>query len=248
MSTITINEKTTAYQITEAFRTIRTNLRFCGREKKVIAVTSCVPNEGKSSVSMRLAQALTEDGSSVILVDADLRKSVMRRRFTLREHCRGLSDYLSGYCSVKEAVQKTDVNKFDVILSGVVPPNPTELLRTKRFREMLVELREQYDYVLIDTPPVGIVIDAAVIAESSDGILWVISSGQIRRRLAVAAREQIEKSGCPVLGAVLNKVDTRKTPGGGMYYGDGYYGGRYYEKQDGHSDAVRLWRRKECRE
>lgn len=205
---VKIKKKQAGYQTTEAFRTIKTNLRFCGRDKKVIAVTSCVPNEGKSSVSMRLAQALREDGAKVILIDADLRKSVMFRQVMVEKGSRGLSDYLAGQCSVNDIICDTDLENFKIILCGITPPNPTELLRTEAFRKLLQKLREMYDYVLVDTPPVGLVIDAAVIAESCDGILWVISSGQISRRIALETKEQIEKSGCPVLGAVLNKTES----------------------------------------
>lgn len=205
---VKIKKKQAGYQTTEAFRTIKTNLRFCGRDKKVIAVTSCVPNEGKSSVSMRLAQALREDGAKVVLVDADLRKSVMFRQVLIEKGCKGLSDYLAGQCSVNDIICDTDLENFKIILCGITPPNPTELLRTEAFRKLLQKLREMYDYVLVDTPPVGLVIDAAVIAESCDGILWVISSGQISRRIALETKEQIEKSGCPVLGAVLNKTES----------------------------------------
>lgn len=205
---VKIKKKQAGYQATEAFRTIKTNLRFCGRDKKVIAVTSCVPNEGKSSVSMRLAQALREDGAKVILIDADLRKSVMFRQVMVEKGSRGLSDYLAGQCSVNDIICDTDLENFKIILCGITPPNPTELLRTEAFRKLLQKLREMYDYVLVDTPPVGLVIDAAVIAESCDGILWVISSGQISRRIALETKEQIEKSGCPLLGAVLNKTES----------------------------------------
>lgn len=205
---VKIKKKQAGYQTTEAFRTIKTNLRFCGRDKKVIAVTSCVPNEGKSSVSMRLAQALREDGAKVILIDADLRKSVMFRQVMVEKGSRGLSDYLAGQCSVNDIICDTDLENFKIILCGITPPNPTELLRTEAFRKLLQKLREMYDYVLVDTPPVGLVIDAAVIAESCDGILWVISSGQISRRIALETKEQIEKSGCPLLGAVLNKTES----------------------------------------
>ena len=205
---VKIKKKQAGYQTTEAFRTIKTNLRFCGRDKKVIAVTSCVPNEGKSSVSMRLAQALREDGAKVVLVDADLRKSVMFRQVLIEKGCKGLSDYLAGQCSVNDIICDTDLENFKIILCGITPPNPTELLRTEAFRKLLQKLREMYDYVLVDTPPVGLVIDAAVIAESCDGILWVISSGQISRRIALETKEQIEKSGCPVLGAGLNKTES----------------------------------------
>ena len=205
---VKIKKKQAGYQATEAFRTIKTNLRFCGRDKKVIAVTSCVPNEGKSSVSMRLAQALREDGAKVILIDADLRKSVMFRQVMVEKGSRGLSDYLAGQCSVNDIICDTDLENFKIILCGITPPNPTELLRTEAFRKLLQKLREMYDYVLVDTPPVGLVIDAAVIAESCDGILWVISSGQISRRIALETKGQIEKSGCPLLGAVLNKTES----------------------------------------
>lgn len=237
MSGVKIKKKQPGYQITEAFRTIRTNLRFCGSDKKVIAVTSCIPNEGKSSVSMRLAQTLQEDGARVILIDADLRKSAMFRQISVEKECMGLSDYLSGQCGVNDIICDTDMENFKIILSGITPPNPTELLRTEAFHRMLQKLREMYDYVLVDTPPIGLVIDAAVIAESCDGILWVVSSGQISRRLALETKTQIEKTGCPVLGAVLNKAEIDRSE---------YYGGKYYGKYGEYSEEKKSTVRKVC--
>lgn len=235
MTLVRILSKTADYQTKEAFRVIRTNLRFCGSEKKRIVVTSCVPGEGKSSVSVSLALALAEDGARVILVDADLRKSGMLRNIRCKGPARGLSDYLSGQCGLTEIICRTDRENLHLVLSGVFPPNPTELLRTDRFRRMMEQLAEEYDYVLVDTPPLGYVIDAAVIAGSCDGILWVIASREIRKGMALEIKEQIEKCGCPVLGAVLNKTEIRKTGYGSRKYGK-YYG-KYYGMKEQNNEA-----------
>ncbi|HIY63827.1 MAG TPA: CpsD/CapB family tyrosine-protein kinase [Candidatus Mediterraneibacter stercoripullorum] len=226
MAQIKIIRKNTEYHTKEAYRTIRTNLRLCGSDRKVVAVTSCLPGEGKSRVSIQLAQALSEDGSRVIIIDADLRKSGMLNNISLKAKCQGLSDYLSGQCRAEEIICTTDMEKLDAIISGPFPPNPTELFRTDHFAELIRKLREQYDYVLIDTPPLGSVIDTAVIAEQCDGIIWVISYGLISRGLALEIKSQMDLCKCPVLGAVLNKVELKNSGYYGRYYGK-YYG-EYY--------------------
>lgn len=211
------------YSAAESYKSLRTNLQFCGEDKKIIAITSCTPNEGKSSVTMNLAISLTEAGKKVLLVDADLRKSVLVGRTRVRESVKGLTHYLSRQASLIDVICSTNVNNFHIIFAGPVPPNPAELLGGKLFHEMLRSLRKIYDYILIDTPPLGSVIDSVVIAEECDGSVLVIESGVISYRFAQEVKAQLEKSNCPILGVVLNKVDMSK---------QGYYG-KYYEKYYG---------------
>ena len=223
MNQVTIKLKPRDYQTEEAFRTLRTNLQFCGGDKKVIALTSCTPNEGKSTVSLQLSLSLAESGKKTLLIDADMRKSVLvgETRPT-RQGLQGLSHYLSGQSELQDVICVTDVPELHILYAGPFPPNPSELLNGKRFRGMLQALRKVYDYVIVDTPPVGSVIDGAVVAESCDGVILVIESGVISYRFAQNVKEQLERSNCPVLGAVLNKVDLQKSTYG-KYYGK-YYG------------------------
>ena len=206
----------------EAFKTLRTNLQFCGKDVKSIALTSCTPNEGKSSVSLQLARSLSENGKRVLFIDADLRKSVILSRCQVGQTVKGLSHYLSGQCAFTEAVYMTNVRNLHMIFAGPVPPNPAELLGSNAFKIVIEKMKTVYDYIIIDTPPLGSVIDAAVIANECDGSILVVKSGEISRRFARKIVDQLRMADCPVLGAILNSVDMKKNSYG-KYYGK-YYG------------------------
>ena len=190
-------------------------------------LTSCTPDEGKSTVSLLLAMSLADSGKRTLLIDADMRKSVlMGATRTARRGIPGLAHYLSGQRGLAEVICRTDVPGLSLIYSGPFPPNPAELVGGSRFRNMIRTLREQYDFILVDTPPLGSVIDSAIAAESCDGVLLVLEAGAISWKFARNVREQLGRSGCPVLGTVLNKVDLNRN-GYGKYYGKyyGQYGG-----------------------
>ena len=199
------------YFIREAFNTLRANILFSGKNVKVIIVTSCFAHEGKSSVSFDLCRNLAESGKKVLLVDADLRKSVMVSRYTKERGVYGLSQILSGQVDAANAVYHTNVEGLDIVFAGPYPPNPTELAGSAAFKEFLDGEREKYDYIIIDAPPLGLVIDAAVISSFCDGAVLVINIGHIKYRVAQGVKNQIEKSGCKVLGVVLNQVDRKRS-------------------------------------
>ena len=201
MNQVVVKQEKSGYQIVEAYKSLRTNLQFCGEDKKVIAVTSCTPNEGKSSVSMQLGISLAESGKRVILIDADLRKSVLLGRTKTQKSVRGLAHFLSGQATLEDVICSTNVKNFYMIYSGPFPPNPAELLGGKNFRSLLNALRKVYDYVIVDTPPLGSVIDSAIVAEICDGSIMVIESGVISYRFAQEVKSQLERSNCPLLGA-----------------------------------------------
>lgn len=208
------------FKTKEAYKTLRTNVQFCGNDVKIISLTSCVPNEGKSMVSFNLAISIAEAGKKVLFVDADLRKSVLIGRYKINKAIKGLTQYLSGVEPLDNVRYSTNVKNLDMILSGPVPPNPAELLSNEKFTELLQVARSEYDYVVIDTPPIGQVIDPAIVAQQTDGVIFLISQGNISYKYAQKQIEQMKKSGCRILGAVLNKVDPEEKGG---YYG-GYYG------------------------
>lgn len=210
MKTISINRTSMGHFADEAYKSLRTNLQFCGEDKKVVAITSCTPNEGKSSVSLNLAISLAEAGKKVLLIDADLRKSVLIGRLEVSEEVKGLSHYLSKQEKLANVICVTDIPRFHMICAGAVPPNPAELLGGRYFKELIRTVREVYDYIIVDTPPLGSVIDGAIIAEECDGAILVIESGVISYRFAQEVKNQLNKSNCPILGAVLNKVDIRR--------------------------------------
>lgn len=214
----------------EAYKTLRTNITFCGEDVRVIAVTSSTPNEGKTNVTFNLARAFAEDNKRILFIDADIRKSVLEARLGADQEVKGLSHYLTGKAELKDIVYGTNVDHLDFIGTGPVAPNPSELLGNQKFQRLLEWARSEYQYVMIDCPPIGSVIDAAVVARQCDGAVYVIESEATSWRLAQRGKEQLEKTGCKILGAVLNKVEmSGKRYGYGKYYGK-YYG-RYYGKK-----------------
>lgn len=233
MNQVTVKKEKNNYQIEEAYKSLRANLQFCGDDKKVIAITSCTPNEGKSSVSLQLAISLAESGKNVLFIDADLRKSVLLGSTKVgQQTVKGLTHYLTGQSELQDVVYSTNIPKLYLIYSGPLPPNPAELLGGKNFRSFLKAVRKVYDYVIIDTPPLGNVIDSAVIAEECDGAILVIESDVISYRFAQEVKAQLEKSNCPILGVVLNKVDMQKQAYGKYGKNYGKYYGDYARKQE----------------
>lgn len=204
------------YFYEEAIKTLRTNIQFTGKNVKTILLTSCYPNEGKSDIAMQLAQEIGKAGKSVLLIDADLRKSAYVVRYKVKRSIKGLSEFLSGQASESEIKYTTNFQNVDIIFSGPSAPNPSELLEDPAFGELMKRVRTEYDFVLLDTPPIMTVIDAAVIAKESDGAVLVIESGRVSYKAAQKALDQLRKSDCKVLGAVLNKVDIKRD----KYYSD----------------------------
>ncbi len=230
MITINIPRIRGGYASHEAYKSLRTNLMFCGDDKNVIAVTSCTPGEGKSSVSLNLSTSLAEAGNKVLLIEADLRKPVLLGRLGAEQELKGLTHYLSGQAKLEEVVCGTNYGNMHFIVAGHIPPNPTELLGSWAFQCMITELREVYDYIILDTPPLGSAIDCAVIAQICDGTIMIIESGAVSYRLAREVADQLKKTKCPLLGVVLNKVSQESmwTYGRYKYYNN--YEGREGER------------------
>ena len=213
------------YHYNEAIKTLRTNIQFCGSGIKTIMLTSSLPDEGKSETAFALASSFGNIGKKVLLVDADIRKSVMVKRYEIKGNPNGLSQYLSGQKSLEEICYKTDMENLDMVLSGPFSPNPAELLEDELFKTMIESVKETYDYIIIDTPPMANIIDGAIIASQCDGAVIVIESGAISYRLVQKVRSQLEKSGCRILGVVLNKVSMERNGYYSRYYGRyGKYG------------------------
>lgn len=208
----------TDYFMREAFNTLRTNVLFCGTSVKTIAVTSCFAHEGKTTVSLEMAKSLAEAEKRVLFIDADLRKSVTVSRYTDQKGIEGLSQLLSGQSALADTVYRTQVAGLDVIFAGPFPPNPTELLGGESFRQLIEAVSPHYDYVIIDAPPLGLVVDASVIAGVCDGAILVVNQGKVKYRVAQDVVEQLRKSGCRVLGAVLNQPFSRRSSEKDAYY------------------------------
>ena len=204
----------------EAIKTLRTNIQFTGRNVKCIMLTSCLPNEGKSDIIFQLAREIGNIGKRVIIVDADIRKSSFANRYRIGRPVKGLSHYLCGTMDMDGICYQTNYDNVDIIFAGSSVPNPSELLEEAALEELINYLREQYDYILIDTPPAAGMADAAIVGKWCDGAILVIEAGRVSYRLAQKTMKQLAQTGCKMLGAVLNKVDTKKD----SYYGKyGYY-------------------------
>ncbi len=210
----------------ESFKSLRANIQFCGKDIHTIAVTSCLPNDGKSTISINVSRALALAGKKVLFVDADLRKSIIVKKYVEAVGIIGLSELLSGQAEIDDVKYKTQIENFDIIFSGQYPANPAELLSSKAFEDFLAEEKDKYDYIIIDTPPLGVVIDAAVVAGDCDGTVLVLSEGRIKASFAKGVMSQLEKSGAHILGAVIN--ENEKTKKNSIRYGKGY--GKYYNK------------------
>lgn len=206
----------------EVFRTLRTNIEFTGIENRVIAVTSCTPDDGKTTVSFQLACAFAENGKKTLYIDADLRKSVFIQRFGIKGKPIGLCHCLSGQASMLDSMYKTNIEYLYVMPVGAYPTNPTELLSKDRLAQMLTELKKAFDYVIIDTPPLASVVDAAIIAKQCDASMLVIASDNSSRKLVKDVVTRLKTANPNFLGVVLNKVPI-KNSFYGKYYGN-YYG------------------------
>lgn len=218
----------TDFQASEAIKTLRTNLIFSGTSVRAVELTSFGASEGKTTISFQLAASLAQSGKQVLLVDADLRKSVLQSRLHVKGKINGLSHYLSGLANVNEILNKTDVPGFYIMFAGKRVPNSAELLGSDSFERMIPALKDVFDYVIVDAAPLGLVIDAAIMAPKLDGAIMVIDSTNNSYKLERRIQNQLEKSGGKILGVVLNRVDFKDKGG---YYGKAYgYGYGYGEK------------------
>lgn len=209
----------TEFHAAEAFKTLRTNILFSGVDNKVIGLTSFSEGEGKSTVAFQLAASLAQAGKKVLLVDADLRKSVLAARLKTGAKMQGLSHLLSGMANMKDLLNSTDIPGLYILFAGARVPNSAELLGSAGFPRLIRAVRDVFDYVIVDVAPLGQVVDCAVIASTLDGILLVIDATHNSRRLEKRLKNQLEMSGGKLLGVVLNRVDFDERPG---YYGKSY--------------------------
>jgi capsular exopolysaccharide synthesis family protein len=218
------SQSVTSTAVPEAMRELRTNLQFMDVDNppRVIVVTSPLPGDGKSTTAANLAVSLAAAGQSTILIDADLRRPMVHEIFGLPSGA-GLSDVIAGRVELEEVAHFPDPSKrLAVVSAGFIPPNPAELLGSQRMKDLVARLRESVT-VVIDSPPVIPVADAAVLAQASDGVLLVLSAGRTTFDMVEKASENISRVNGHIIGAVLNKVPRR----GSSYYGYQYKAGYY---------------------
>jgi len=210
--------------VAECCRSIRTNLLFMSPDKPLrsILITSSRPRDGKTTTAVSLASAMAHGGNRVLLIDADMRRPSIHRVFKLPNEV-GLSSLIVGACKLEEAVKSTDIPGLSTIVCGPIPPNPTELLHTKTFDSLMRRLEEKYDRVIVDSPPLGIVADPAVISTQVDGTLIVMKARQTSRDQAKRALDVLLRVNARIFGAVLNDLDIESRDYGYYYQQYGYY-------------------------
>lgn len=202
-----ISIKNPKSQAAEAFRTLRTNIQFSSLDEDVrtIVVTSTQPNEGKSTVVSNLAVTMAQSGKKVLLIDCDLRKPTIHKKLGVSNQ-EGLTSILSKEKTMEEVIKAANINNFYVLTSGPIPPNPAELLGSKKMKSFIEELHSYFDTILFDAPPVLAVTDAQILSTFCNGVVFVAGYGQAEKDAMVRGKESIEKVGGKILGVVINKV------------------------------------------
>ncbi|MBR2718404.1 MAG: CpsD/CapB family tyrosine-protein kinase [Clostridia bacterium] len=218
------------FSCNEALNTLATNLSYCGDDVKTILITSRYAYEGKSFMGMNLMRTLTTLGKRVVLVDADLRRSKIMSQhqihFTSEQHF-GLAHYLAGMCEMEDVVYQTNITGAYLVPIGREVSSSLQLLSSNRMPPLMQTLRENFDVVLIDAPPAGVIVDAVELAKYCDGALVVVSYNRGRRKDITEVVNAIRKTGCPVLGSVLNNVDFRSFTSRNHYYKSERYASYY---------------------
>ncbi|SDL10692.1 capsular exopolysaccharide family [Sarcina sp. DSM 11001] len=217
------------YAIEEAINRLRINVSFFGTDIRKIMIVSSEPNEGKSFIAMSLWKQMALAGEKTIFVDCDMRKSVLVEQYQIeREDGKdlwGLSHYLSDNKKLEDCILTTDLPDGDILPNANNIVNPSMLLESRRFSELLDILAERYRYVFMDVPPLGLVSDAERVGYFCDGAILTVRSGETPRSIIRSSISQLERAGCPILGIALNRVGASS----GKYYG-GYYGRHYGSK------------------
>jgi len=204
--------------IAEQFRTVRTSIQFSSVDKDLqsVVVTSPNPEEGKSTITANLAVVFAQQGKRVLLIDSDLRKPTVHYTFHKENHV-GLSNVLTRQVTLQEAVKTSRQENLWILTSGPIPPNPSELLGSKGMNDLLDEVKNEYDFVIFDSPPVLAVTDTQVLSNLTDGVVLVISSGNTKIDSAKKAKELLESAKAKILGVVHNNKKEQDTP---YYYGE----------------------------
>lgn len=218
----------------EAYRILRTKLKYSGVDTdiKTIVITAAEASEGKSTISGNLAATLSDNGSRVVIVDCDLRKPSMHKRFNVT-NSNGLTDYLVGEKEFRDVVKVIDEN-LHFISAGEIPPNPAEIIGSRKLESFVKLLKLNYDYVIIDTPPIMAVTDSRILAAKADATLMVVRSGKTKANVIHRAYEELIKVGANVIGSIINDLDTDRK--------DTYY--YYYEEEEKKKFSLGLFKRK----
>ena len=220
--------------VAECCRSIRTNLHFMSPDKplKRILITSAGPREGKTFNAINVATVMAQSNNRVLIVDTDMRRPRIHRAFGM-DNSVGLTNLILGEVDYEEAIAHTDIPQVDVLRCGPIPPNPTELMHTDRFRAVIDALDDRYDRIIYDSPPVIAVADAMILANSVDGVVFVIKTGQTSKEVVKRAKSLLSAINAPLLGAILNDLDLEDRAYRYHYYYSYYYRyGQYYQEEE----------------
>lgn len=235
------------YMCNEAMNTLCTNLFYCGGQNKTILITSRYAVEGKSYVAMNMLRTLASLQKRVVLLDTDLRRSSIMGRFRLEFQngdSTGLAQYLAGMCDIKDILYSTNIPNAYIVPIGREVASSLQLLNSPQMPELMQYLRKNFDIVLVDTSPVGMIVDALDVAKHCDGALLVVSYKRGKRRELAEVTQMINRTGCKVLGSVLNNVNLRSLSSRKYYYSSERYSAKYYNQYRVHSHKNSMFKKK----
>ena len=223
-----VTQENVPFNFREAYKSLRTNIKFIANTEKAksFIITSALQMESKSNIATNLAITLAEEGKKVVLLDCDFRKPTIHRFLKINMHGCGITDVLLGDCSIDKALHHNEKFNIDILPVGTIPPNPTELLSTPQMQNLLNVLKKYYDYVLVDTPPVSVVTDAAIVGGMVDGAFLVVRSDFAPLEMVQLAKKKLEDVHVKIFGVILSRFDARKTGRQSGYYysyNDYYY-------------------------
>ncbi|QJD87431.1 CpsD/CapB family tyrosine-protein kinase [Cohnella herbarum] len=216
-----ITETNPKSPISEGYRILRTNIEYSSidQSQQIIMVTSSNPSEGKSTTCANMAVAFAQTNKRVLLIDADLRKPTQHHIFG-KSNRFGLTSALFNQRELQEVIQHTNTDNLSLIPAGPTPPNPSELLSSKRMAALLDTTKGMYDMIIVDTPPILFVTDAQIVAAQSDGVVLVVDSGKVRKEVALKAKASLDHVKAKLLGVVLNNVNRKHADSYYYYYGE----------------------------
>ncbi|HCA54067.1 MAG TPA: hypothetical protein DEO95_01060 [Ruminococcaceae bacterium] len=232
---LSVADASAPFNYVEAYKMLCTNFEFiaAAQDCKNIVITSTMANEGKTNISVNLAQTLSGYDKKVCLVECDLRRPSAHRLILLSRNTEGLTNVLKGEIELSKAIRKVENSNMSLLLAGSTPPNPSELLASDKMKKVIDELAQEYDYIIYDTPPVLLVTDAATLGKYMDGALLVVSHNKIEKNLVLKAKKNLDSAGVKILGAVYSMYNAKTAETYSRYSSYNYYyyyGGYGYGK------------------
>lgn len=207
---IDLDEIQNSFLYEESLSKLRTNIQFLDKNLRVLLFTSSIPGEGKTEVSFQLSVSLSKIGKKVVYIDGDMRNSKFAAQCSVKGKVNGISQFLSGEASEQEIIHTTNIENLDVVFSGAPVKNPSELLYDYALDKFIAEQKKIYDFVIIDSPSLSNISDAAIIGRCVDGAVIVIRSGKVGKTEVNRVKLQLEKVNCKILGIVLNRTEMKK--------------------------------------